>query len=152
MSNFISTSDYNASIHKEILSSLLRETSASGQPNPDYDPNIIEVCEDRAIAEMRSYMSKRYDCDKIFSARGAERHSLVLMFAIDIAIYHIFCLHNPYKIAEIRKDRYERAMDWLKMVGRGDSTIDGAPRLQTEEQQANSPWQIHSDKVRPTLL
>lgn len=152
MSNFIDPSDYNASIHKEILSSLLRETSAGGQPNPDYDPNIVEVCEDRAIAEMRSYMSKTYDCDKIFSARGAERHSLVLMFALDIAIYHIFCLHNPYKMSEIRKDRYERAMEWLKMVGKGDSTIDGAPRLESDTQQANSPWQISSTSIRPTLL
>lgn len=152
MSNFIELSDYQASIHKEILASLLRETSASGQPNPDYDPNIIEVCEDRAIAEMRSYLSKSYDCDRIFSARGAERHNLVLMFALDIAIYHIFCLHNPYKIADIRKERYNRAMDWLKMVGRGDTTIDGAPRLDVEVEQANSPWQIQAHNLRPTIL
>ena len=45
--------------------------------------------------EMRSYLNKKYDCDKIFSASGTDRHALVLMFALDIAIYHIFCQHNP---------------------------------------------------------
>ena len=70
MANFINTTDYDASIHKEILDALLRKDSES------YDANIIEVCEDRAIAEMRSYLDKTYDCDAIFSATGDDRHAL----------------------------------------------------------------------------
>lgn len=152
MSNFIDIGDYNASIHREILSSLLREKSAGGTPNPEYDPNIVEICEDRAIAEMKSYMDKTYDCEAIFSARGADRHSLILMFAVDIAIYHIFSQHNPYKIADIRKDRYERAIEWLKGIRKGDLTINGAPRLDLEEAMENSPWQIVATHVRPSIL
>ena len=152
MTNFITTSDYNASIHREILSSLLRETSAGGQPNPDYDPQVIEICEDRTISEMRSYLDKFYDCDAIFSARGEERHSLILMFALDITIYHIFSIHNPYTIADIRKERYDRAIEWLKGVARGQITINGAPRLDSDEQKKNSPWQIDAEPLRPTLL
>lgn len=52
MANFITIEDYDATIHREILDSLLRKESAS------YDPQIIEICEDRAIAEMRSYLNK----------------------------------------------------------------------------------------------
>ncbi|MBQ7787811.1 MAG: DUF1320 domain-containing protein, partial [Alistipes sp.] len=63
MANFITTEDYNASIHQEILDAVIRSDSA-----------IIEVVEDRAIAEMRGYMSRRYDCDKVFSAEGKERN------------------------------------------------------------------------------
>ena len=83
MANFITTEDYNASIHQEILDAVIRS-----------DATIVEVVEDRAIAEMRGYMSRRYDCDKIFSAEGEQRHQLVLMMAIDITIYHLFCIHN----------------------------------------------------------
>lgn len=108
MSNFITTADYDASIHAEILDQLLRKES------PSYDPQIVEICEDRAIAEMRSYLDKIYDCDKIFSATGSDRHPLILMFALDITIYHIFCQHNPYKMSKIRQDRYDRAIEWLK--------------------------------------
>jgi phage gp36-like protein len=146
MSNFIEITDYDASIHREILDSLLRQGTA------DYDPQIVEICEDRAVMEMRSYLNKQYDCNKIFLAQGTERHALVLMFALDIAIYHIFCQHNPYKISKIRQDRYDRAVEWLKGVMRGDVTIDGAPLLSAEEVEDKSRWQIRADEVRPTLL
>ncbi len=145
MADFISTGDYDATIHREILDSLLRKESAS------YDPQVIEICEDRAIAEMRSYMNKTYDCNAIFSAAGDDRHALILMFAIDIAVYHIFCQHNPYKMSKIRQDRYDRAVEWLKGVMKGDVTIDGAPLLPEGDLNGNSPWQIQADDIRPTL-
>ena len=145
MSNFIDITDYDASIHKEILDSLLR------QGTTDYDPQIVEICEDRAIAEMRSYLNKKYDCNRIFEAHGTDRHALVLMFALDIAIYHIYCQHNPYKISKSREDRYNRAVEWLKGVMRGDVTIDGAPLLPADELEDKSRWQIKADEVRPVL-
>lgn len=146
MNNFIQIDDYDASIHREILDALLRTDSVH------YDPQIIEICEDRAVAEMRAYLNKTYDCDAIFSAKGDERHPLILMFAIDISIYHIFSQHNPYKIAKIREERYKRAVEWLKGVMKGDLTIEGAPRLPEETVNDNSPWQINADEVRPTFL
>lgn len=93
MSKFINPEDYDASIHREILGSLTRD-----------DESIVEICEDRAIAEMRGYLSARYDVDAIFSAEGDARNQLVLMMAIDIAVYHIFSIHNPQKMSQIRKD------------------------------------------------
>lgn len=152
MSNFIERTDYDAALHREILSSLLRETSAGGQPNPDYNPQVIEACEDNAIALMRSYLSNSYDCEAIFSARGAERHQLILMFAVDIAVYNILSLSNPQKMSKTREERYTRAIEWLKEVYRRDLPIEGAPRLPKDQQEGNSPWQIQADNVRPTLL
>lgn len=146
MNNFINIEDYDASIHREILDALLRKES------PTYDPQIVEICEDRAVSEMRGYLNKIYDCNAIFSARGEDRHPLILMFALDIAIYHIFTQHNTYKIAKIRQDRYERAIEWLKGVMGGDVTIDGAPLMPEDELKNNSRWQIQADGLRPTLL
>lgn len=121
MSDFIQYSDYKASLHNEILDALTRE-----------DAEVIEICEDRAISEMRSYMSGKYDCDAIFSATGDNRHPLVLMMALDIAIFHIFCIHNPQKLSQMRKDRYNRAIEWLVAISKGKATIDGAPLLPEE--------------------
>ena len=143
MDNFIEIRDYDASIHREILDSLLKGDAQA-------DPEIIEICEDRAVAEMKSYLSKFYDTETIFSQRGPERHPLILMMCLDIAVYHIFCIHNPYKISDIRKDRYERACTWMKEVSRGTVTIDGAPKLKADEAADASPWQIHSDPYRAT--
>ena len=107
MSKFVELTDYDASIHRDILDALVRE-----------DETVIEVCEDRAIAEMRCYLGKRYDCNKIFAATGENRNQLVLMMVIDMAVYHIFCIHNPQKLSQVRKDRYERAVEWMKAVTR----------------------------------
>lgn len=145
MNNFITIEDYDATIHREILDSLLRKETST------YDPQIIEICEDRAVSEMRSYLNKSYDCDSIFSASGSDRHPLILMFAIDVTVYHIYCQHNPYKMSKIRQDRYNRAVEWLKGVMKGDITIDGAPMLSEEELGDNSPWQIQTDEIRPTF-
>ena len=146
MNNFITLDDYDASIHREILDALLRHDSDIS------DSAIVEICEDRAIEEMRCYLDKYYDCDAIFSATGANRHPLILMIAIDIAVYHIFCQHNPYKMSEIRKERYNRAVEWLKSVADADITIAGAPKLPEETLQQNSPWQIGSEHLRPTMI
>lgn len=141
MSKFINPEDYDASIHREILGSLTRD-----------DESIAEICEDRAIAEMRGYLSARYDVDAIFSAEGDARNQLVLMMAIDIAVYHIFSIHNPQKMSQIRKDRYERAVEWLKQVAAFKITIDGAPKLPEEEQKQNSPWLMSSNPKRTNHL
>ena len=142
MSRFIQETDYDASIHREILDALLRHDSDTS------DEAIVHICEDRAIEEMRGYLDKFYDTDAIFSATGEERNQLVLMMAVDIAVYHIFCQHNPYKISEIRKERYNRAIDWLKAVAAGKVTIANAPRLPEEEAAAASPWRLESNELR----
>lgn len=138
MSQFVQLSDYDASIHREILDALTRD-----------DDTVVEICEDRAIAEMRCYLSKRYDCDRIFSATGDGRHQLVLMMVLDIAVYHIFCIHNPQKLSQIRKDRYERAVEWMKAVAREDISIEGAPFLLPEEKRSSgASFRIRSNPKR----
>lgn len=141
MSKFIQIEDYDASIHSEILDALIRKDHA-----------IIEICEERAIAEMRGYLSGRYDCNAIFNAEGADRNQLVLMMAIDIAVYHIFCIHNPQKISQVRTDRYDRAIEWLKQVSLQAISIDGAPLLPEEDRKDNAPWLMRSNTKRTNHL
>lgn len=135
MSNFIYPEDYDASIHREMLGSLTRDDTA-----------VVKICEGRAIAEMRGYLSALYDVDAIFSAQGDARNQLVLMMAIDITVYHLFCIHNPQKMSQIRKDRYEHAVEWLKQAAASQITIDGAPQLPEEEQKQNS---LRADEQQP---
>ena len=146
MSQFIQETDYDASIHREILDALLRHDSDVS------DSTIVEICEDRAIEEMRGYLDKFYDTDAIFNATGAARNQLVLMMAVDIAVYHIFCQHNPYKISQVRKDRYDRAVEWLKAVAAGKITIANAPKLDAEAAAEASPWQIRSNILHDTHM
>ncbi|MEG0807650.1 MAG: DUF1320 domain-containing protein [Alistipes sp.] len=134
MSHFINREDFDASVHREILAALTREDEA-----------VVEICEDRAIEEMRCYIGQKYDCDKIFSATAAERHPLVLMMAVDIAVYHIFCIHNPQKMSPMRKDRYDRAVEWLKAVRKGDLVVNGLPQAEETAQAQTAQYLFHSN-------
>ena len=122
MSQFIQPEDYDASIHSEILGRLTRDDAA-----------VVEICEDRA-------------------AEGSARNQLVLMMTIDIAVYHLFSIHNPQKMSPIRKDRYERAIEWLKQVAAFKITVDGAPGLPDEERKQDSPWMFSSNPKRTTHI
>lgn len=137
MSQFVQLSDYDASIHREILDALTRE-----------DDTVVEICEDRAVAQARSYLSRRYDCDAMFSASGDDRNQLLLMMVIDMTVYHIFCIHNPQKLSQVRKDRYERALEWLRAVADEEISIDGAPLLPEEERRHSSVFRIASNPRR----
>lgn len=141
MSRFIDIKDYDASLHREIIDALVRD-----------DETLVEICEDRAIAEMRGYLSKRYDCNAIFSASGEKRNQLVLMMVIDIAVYHIFCIHNPQKLSQVRKDRYERAVEWMKAVANEEVSIDSAPLLPEEDRAKKSALMFRSNHKRVNRL
>jgi phage gp36-like protein len=141
MSQFVDIKDYDASVHREILDALVRD-----------DETLVEICEDRAIAEMRGYLSKRYDCNAIFSAAGEERNQLILMMVIDIAVYHIFCIHNPQKLSQVRKDRYERAVEWMKAVANEEVSIDSAPLLPEEDRARKSALMFKSNPKRINRL
>ena len=108
MSSFINPVDYDASIHEEILAAITRN-----------DPTVIELAEDMAIQEMAGYLSQRYDCDQIFAETDDLRNKLILMFAIDITLYHLHCAHNPQRFPKNRQDRYDRAIAWLQEVQKG---------------------------------
>lgn len=137
MSNFITKQDFDATVHSEILSALTREDDA-----------IVAICVNRAIEEMTSYLAVRYDTQKIFSARKNERSQLVMMMCLDIAVYHIFCIHNPQKLSQMRKDRYDRATVWLKAVAKGIISIPGLPRLSQSESATKSQYVMRSNPKR----
>lgn len=101
---------------------------------------------------MRGYLSKRYDCNAIFSASGEERNQLILMMVIDIAVYHIFCIHNPQKLSQVRKDRYERAVEWMKAVANEEVSIDGAPLLPEEDRARKAALMFKSNPKRINRL
>lgn len=137
MSEFVTLTDYDASVHRDILDALTRS-----------DMTIVEVCEDRAIAEARCYLSRRYDCDRIFAARDTDRNQLLLMIIIDIAVYHVFCIHNPQKLSPMRKARYERAVEWLKAVAAEEISVDGLPLLPIDERTGGPLFSISSNTRR----
>ncbi len=82
------------------------------------------TAEDMAIEEISGYLRCRYDTDKIFAAKGSDRNKVIVMYACDVALYHLNSW-LPMKMGhEIRKERYERAIKWLNDVQGGKITPD----------------------------
>jgi hypothetical protein len=52
-------------------------------------------------------------------AQGDNRSQQMVMYMIDITLYHLHSRIAPRNIPQLRIDRYENAVNWLKMVMKG---------------------------------
>lgn len=120
------------------------------------DDDIVYMAISSATDEAKSYLrpnNKRewgdgrlmYDVDTIFNATGTNRNALLLEMTKNIAVWYIIRLCNVDMIFENVKDRYDRAIDWLKKVNKGDITLD-LPTLTPEQQTGRQPFRFSSRK------
>lgn len=86
-----------------------------------------------AEQEVRSYLANsskkavRYDIPAIMNATGSQRNAIIVSHMATIAKYYIVELCNVEIIYEPAKDRYDRAVSWLKMLSKGDISLDTLP-------------------------
>lgn len=108
MSAFITTDELRTHLYHE---SVIAVSHA--------DPTILIAAIDTAVQEAYSYLGA-YDRDRIFSSTGKERNALLLTFIKDIAVWHFVNLCNAGTELQLRQDRYERAVAWLRQVQKGE--------------------------------
>lgn len=118
MSTFIDKADYAPFIQNGILDAITESD----------DPKL-DIVEGQAIEEMKSALSSRYDVVNIFNKTAANRNPVILMYAIDITLYHLHSRINPRKIPELRKERYQSAKEWLDLVQKGERNPVDLPVL-----------------------
>nr|DAR99797.1 MAG TPA: head to tail adaptor [Caudoviricetes sp.] len=82
-------------------------------------PEEWQAAERVAIELASGYLRSRYDVDKAFAARGAERNPLLVQVIVHLALYQM--LHRlPKQMGYERyKELYDEAMQWLSEVQRG---------------------------------
>lgn len=71
----------------------------------------------------------RYDVDKIFSATGTERNPLILNIVVNVAVWHFITLAHPDMLHEWAKERYDRAIEWLKKLNKGEVSLGNLPLI-----------------------
>lgn len=111
---FITNEDYSALVRNEIKDILLE----------NYTEAKLKAAEQMAIAQVKNYLSGRYDVQLIFEAQGEERNSHIVMVVLDCALYHLYTSTVPRKMPEIRSQRYQDAIDWLKLIAEGKAYAD----------------------------
>ena len=108
---FITDQDYKVVIGEQALK-VISQVSENNRIN----------AEQEAIEEISSYLRPKYDTNAVFT--NIDRNSLIVMYACDIALYHM-AASAPQKMGmEIRKERYERAIKWLEGVLAGKIVPD----------------------------
>lgn len=127
----------------EVNNAIMLKPEGERYPDAKQADTIVKLTS--AIRNMEQEVGI---ADRIFSAAGDARLQLVLMMVIDIAVYHIFSIHNPQKLSQLRKDRYDRAVEWMKAVAAEDISIEGAPLLPEEQRAAHAAFRIHSNPKR----
>lgn len=131
---FINKQDYFKQIKEEVFDQV---TDDSTQIRLD--------AELAGQAEVESYLRDRFDVANIFNKTGEQRHPLILLYLIDIVLYHIHSRINPINIPDIRQVRYDNAIEWLKKVAKGEISPD-LPIKEDEEGNAETLWKLNSNK------
>ncbi|MBR1463461.1 MAG: DUF1320 family protein [Prevotella sp.] len=79
----------------------------------------VRKAEGEAQEEMAGYLRPKYDVGAIFAAEGDQRNALIVMYLCDISLYHLSASLPQKMGAEVRKERYDRAIKWLEGVQAG---------------------------------
>lgn len=88
----------------------------------------LDKAELKAIEEVASYLAVEYDTDKIFDADEPIESEMLKGHVVDIALYHLHAKINPRNIPEIRVQRRDDAVNWLKNVADSRKNVT-APKI-----------------------
>lgn len=104
---FLVNADFNTQIHADVLDKVIGA-----------DTSLLSEMELAAIEEMTSYLY-RYNVAAAFAEIDAARSRLLVMYCVDIMLYHLHSRINHRQVPEIRFVRYEAAKKWLESVSKG---------------------------------
>lgn len=130
---YITPDDYTVLIRDEIKDVLLS----------NYSETKLSTAENMAIAQIKNYLSGRYNTDVIFDPLG-NRNAHIVMITIDCTLYHLYSSCAPNRIPEHRAARYQDALNWLKDVSRGTAKTD-LPVITDENGDRSYPFIIRSE-------
>jgi phage gp36-like protein len=106
---FLTADDYKAQVKDSILDTITESTAA-----------LLTDAENKAIAQIKSRLNGRFDMNTEMAKAGDARNSEIVMYMVDMVLYHLHSRINPGQVPELRSQRYADAMEWLKAVAAGD--------------------------------
>lgn len=106
---FLTNQDYEVVVGKTAMDVISRCSET-----------VKANAEAEAQEEIACYLRPDYDTGALFAAEYGTRNPKIVQIAVDIALYHM-ASSLPQKMGmDIRKERYDAALDWLKGVRAGN--------------------------------
>lgn len=130
---FINHEDYRVVVGEAAFKTISQDSAEN-----------LAVAEAEAIEEISGYLRPVYDTDAVFSAKGKDRNRLVVMYTVDIMLYHLVASQPRMMGLEIRKERYERAIEWLEDVQSGKIS-PGLPLAAEDDVPESNGTVFHSE-------
>ena len=93
------------------------------------DDSIVTEVIDESIDLMKSYLSRFYDVDTIFSQSGEERKKAIVKKLKDIVIYELYTRNKWSQVESVLRS-YNEAINWLEKLNTGefgDHTLPDIP-------------------------
>ena len=115
-------------LRKQIRNSVLAQII-------EQDASLLHEAELATLSEVESYLRQRFDVAQIWASVNTNRNALLVMYVVDMLLYHLHSRINPNQIPEIRVKRYDDAIEWLKAVAKG--TLSPALPLLTNNENEN---------------
>jgi phage gp36-like protein len=110
---FLQREDYDNIIRRDVLERVI-------EGNDSYRV----MAEFNAQSVIETYLRNRYDVALIFAQIGENRNRTIVRYMIDITLYDLFSRIAPEQMNELRLNRYEEAIQWLKDVRDGKISPD----------------------------
>jgi phage gp36-like protein len=119
---FITAEDFKAVVDSKTLDVINQS-----------DPANLDRAIGYAIEEISGYLRaakasktgiRPYDLTATFAKTGSQRNPQLVMYAADVALYHLVAWLPQRTGFEIREIRYDRAIEWLKSVQAGKIILD----------------------------
>jgi phage gp36-like protein len=108
----------------------LAELTADSGDTPD--SLVVAEAINRADAEIDAYVGKRYQLPLM------PVPDQVKGLSIDMALYHLYSRRSV--APTVRRQKYEAAVAFLKLVAAGEAVVEGASGLLTETTQVGSEF------------
>lgn len=131
---YLLKSDFQHLVKDAVLDQVVQNNDA-----------LLAQCELAVVEQVQSYLRHRYDVANIFNRTGQDRHQWLLSVCVDIMLYHLHSRIAPRQIPDLREDRYNAAIDWLKAVSAGKLSPN-FPELDNNKEQGQTIYQ--GDKKR----
>lgn len=117
---YLQKSDYTLKIAYKHLDAITNQASTASGLSAD---EVRTNCERFAIAEVKSYLSAKYQMDVEYAKDSEDepdtRSLRIVEVTIDIALHKLHSTINPNKIPELREKNYNYATEFLRMAQEG---------------------------------
>lgn len=124
---YVIKSDYKNRISTDLLDKIIQEGAENGD-------DILAHASKTAEDTISSRAGVLYDINPEFAKTTTDRNFLVLMWALNIAIYIIYQRIDDEEVPEKVVKNYDDTMDELADISKGKSSINLPPKPADEDE------------------